>query len=45
MFESSLMLGITEWGMSNQVDIQHDYWKAWKELRNNFDANKSTKGQ
>jgi hypothetical protein len=33
MFESSLMLGITEWGMSNQVNIQQNYWEAWKDLK------------
>ncbi|RIA91772.1 homogentisate 1,2-dioxygenase-like protein [Glomus cerebriforme] len=40
MFESSLMLGVTEWGMSNQVHIQHDYWEAWKDLKSHFDATK-----
>jgi len=40
MFESSLMLGVTEWGMSNQVHIQQDYWEAWKDLKSHFDAHK-----
>ncbi|CAI2180237.1 12517_t:CDS:10 [Funneliformis geosporum] len=40
MFESSLILGVTEWGMSNQVHIQQDYWKAWQGLKSHFDANK-----
>jgi len=40
MFESSLMLGITKWGISNQVDIQQDYWKTWQDLKSHFDVNK-----
>jgi hypothetical protein len=40
MFESSLMLGITEWGMSEKVHIQQDYWEAWQCLKSHFVANK-----
>jgi len=34
------MLGITEWGMSDQVHIQQDYWETWQGLKSHFGANK-----
>ncbi|CAG8517424.1 15931_t:CDS:2 [Acaulospora colombiana] len=39
MFESSLMLGITSWGVSNKMEIQHDYYMGWQELKSHFNAN------
>ncbi|CAG8443021.1 4695_t:CDS:10 [Ambispora gerdemannii] len=36
MFESSLMLGVTPWGLSKQVHVQPNYWKAWQGIKSNF---------
>jgi len=35
MFESSLMLKVSEWAMKT-VELQKDYWKAWSELKPKF---------
>ncbi|KAG9307800.1 hypothetical protein G9A89_023365 [Geosiphon pyriformis] len=36
MFETTLMLGLTPWALSNQVHVQSDYWKFWQGLKSNF---------
>ncbi|CAG8579348.1 480_t:CDS:10 [Acaulospora morrowiae] len=39
MFESSLMLGMTLWGVSNKMEIQKDYYMGWQNLKSNFNPN------
>ena len=33
MFESSLMLGVTEWALQEAGTLQQDYYQAWQELK------------
>jgi homogentisate 1,2-dioxygenase len=38
MFESTYLFKITDYARKNHVD--HDYYKCWQTLKNNFDPNK-----
>jgi homogentisate 1,2-dioxygenase len=36
MFETSLMLSTTQWGLKTCGKVQEDYYKAWMNLENKF---------
>ncbi|KAI8376480.1 homogentisate 1,2-dioxygenase [Radiomyces spectabilis] len=36
MFETSLMLSLTRWGLKTCGKVQEDYWKAWADLGSSF---------
>lgn len=39
MFESSLSLGLTEWGEMSCKKLDENYYKCWQDLKPNFDPN------
>lgn len=39
MFETSLGLGLTEWGEKTCCAIDEDYFKCWQPLIKHFDPN------
>jgi homogentisate 1,2-dioxygenase len=39
MFESSMSMAITEWGQETCLKLDHDYYKCWQGLTDNFDQN------
>jgi homogentisate 1,2-dioxygenase len=41
MFETSLTMSVTEWGLVNCKKVQADYWKSWKALKNEFTGSKA----
>jgi homogentisate 1,2-dioxygenase len=38
MFETSLTLSVTEWGLVKCNKVQPDYWKSWRALDSQFSA-------
>lgn len=38
MFESSLQLRITEWGLNSCGTLDHNYYKCWTDLKKHFDG-------
>ena len=36
MFESSLSLAVTKWAEEISNKLDHEYYKCWKDLKNNF---------
>ncbi|KAH8555407.1 homogentisate 1,2-dioxygenase [Umbelopsis sp. PMI_123] len=38
MFETSLTLSVTDWGLVKCKKVQPDYWKSWKALNSQFSA-------
>ena len=39
MFETSLGLGLTEWGEETCQKVDYDYYKCWQDLKKHFNPN------